>query len=544
MSAITSSLRSSRPNRRRRVRHKVQTPAYATFTAQSKGAMLDLHEIVDISEDGVAIQCYTPLDTDRRVNLCLDLAECGGNIYTTAQVIWTNATGRAGLRFGELHPGSLLRLRDWLFLNAMVGAANAGVDVAAPAGSYENVPPRPNYTDTLAAVTAVQRQVEALGPDLSGALQLIAERARTLVRASGAAIALGDADPNFMICRATSGPDAPPIGARLQVGSGFSGECVKTGKLLRCGDTEVDARVDRESCRTLGIRSILAVPVRVGDKSIGILETFSPQPDSFAENDGGVLQRLAEIVLSIVNRAARAENLPPLVTPPDTRFSPTPGSVLFASAPAEKKNLDSSEEKSSSGISLPRSHLILLICIATTIFFALGYLMAPWIQAKLQERGRGNLQTVLASSSADVSVAPSPSVETATFDQLKQMAQKGDPAAENALGLRYFQGDEKDQVPHDEKQAFQWFSTAAEAGNLSAQSKLGFLYWSGRGTNKDPNEAYFWTVLARARGDKGSKDLAAVLASGMTRAQTAAIEQQAEIWLQQHQAAAKPPAGH
>ncbi len=135
-------------------------------------------------------------------------------------------------------------------------------------------------------MTAVRRQVEALGADLGGALQLIAARAQSLVRASGAAIALADNDPDFMVCRASSGDDAPPVGARLQVGSGFSGECVKRGVLLRCDDAELDTRVDRESCRALGIRSILAAPVRVGEKSVGLIEAFSAQPNAFLETDG------------------------------------------------------------------------------------------------------------------------------------------------------------------------------------------------------------------------------------------------------------------
>ena len=197
-----------------------------------------------------------------------------------------------------------------------------------------DAPPRPNYSDTLAAVTAVQRQVEALGPDLAAALRLVAERAQTLVRASGAAIALAEDDPGFLLCRASSGPDAPPVGARLQIGSGFSGECVKTGTLLRCDDTEIDSRVDRESCRALGIRSMLAVPLRVGEKSIGILEVFSGQPNRFSDADARVLQRLAQVVLAAVNRTVRAEDLPPLQpAPAETRFVPNPGSVLFASAP-------------------------------------------------------------------------------------------------------------------------------------------------------------------------------------------------------------------
>jgi len=553
MAAMTSALRPASPNRRRRVRHKIQTPAYATFTAESKGAMLDLYEIVDISEEGAAIQCHSPLETDRHVNLCLDLAECSQPIYTAGRVIWANASGRAGLHFTELPPASLFRLREWLFLNAMAGVANAeatiGGPVNAPIGT-ETVPPRPDYTDTLTAVTAVQREVEALGPDLGGALQLIASRTQTMVRASGAAIALATTDPDFMECRASSGPGAPPVGARLQVGSGFSGECVQSGRLLRCDDTEIDSRVDRESCRALGIRSILAVPVRVGEKSIGILEAFSGQADAFSESDSRVVQRLADTVLAAVNRAVRAEDLPTLSAPaPAERFGPTPGSVLFASTPGEEQTTERSEEKHTGGISLPRSHLIILICAAVAIFFVMGYSLAPWIQAKMMERGQSHLQTVLASSGPPKSdtfsapASPAASVETATIEQLRQMAENGNPAAENALGLRYFQGDEQDGIRQDEKAGFRWIRSAAEHGSLAAQTKLGFLYWSGRGVEKDLNKAYFWTVLARSHGDEGNRDLAALLASGMTRAQSLAIEEQAGAWARQ-QPTAKPEAAH
>jgi hypothetical protein len=547
MSAMISAIQPVLPNRRRRVRHRIQTPAYASFIVESQAAMLDLHEIVDISEDGVSIQCHSPLDTDQNLNLCLDLAECAEHIYTTGQVIWTSSSGRAGFRFSELSPDSLFKLREWLFLNAMAGVDGAGqTPTPAPYGE-QHVPAPPSYTDTLAAVSAVQREVEGLGADLAGALRLIAGRTQILVRASGAAIALSDSLPDTMICRASSGPDAPPVGARLQVGSGFSGECVMTGKLLRCDDAESDPRVDRESCRALGIRSILAVPVRVGEKSIGILEAFSAYPNSFTENDAAVMQRMAETVLAALNRAARAENLPLPGAPARVSFDPTPGSVLFASEPEKTSRPGDDEGKPSSGITLPRSHLYLLIGVAAMIFMALGYMLAPLIQSKILER-RGHLQTVLASSqpprdSQAAAVPAAPSVETATLDQLRQMAEKGDPAAENALGLRYFQGDEKNGIRQDERQAFRWFSSAADHGSLAAQSKLGFLYWSGRGAPKDPNKAYFWTVLARARGDEGNKDLATVLSSGMTRAQSAAIEQQANLWLQQHQAP-KPLAGH
>jgi hypothetical protein len=548
MAVMTSTLQPVSANRRRRVRHKIQTPAYASFIGESQSAMLDLHEIVDISEDGVAIQCHSPLDLDRRVNLCLDLADSDDHIYTTGQVVWSNSPGRAGLRFAELPADSISQLRRWLFVNVMAGVAHGETDLSALGGSSVEVAPRPNYTDTLAAVSAVQGQVEALGSDLGAALPLVAERSLTLVRGSGAAIALADADPDFMVCRASSGPDAPPVGARLQVGSGFSGECVKTGTLLRCDDSELDTRVDRESCRSLGIRSILAAPVRVGEKSIGLLEVFSAHPNTFSDTDGAVLQRLAQTVLAAINRAARAEDLQPLAAPPATKFASPQGSVLFASAPDEEKRIPNPEDKHSAGISLPLSHLIILVIAAALIFGvvfgALGYTLAPWIQTKLRERRPSSMQTVLASSqppAPENAVATTLAVETASLDQLRQMAENGDPFAENALGLRYATGD---GVKLDESEAVRWFTRAAEQGNVAAQSKLGAIYFGGRGVPPDLHQAYFWMLLARASGDSTSKVLAPSVSAQLTRNEANNIEQQANAWLQQRMASLKPTAGH
>ena len=518
--------------------------------------MLDLHEIVNLSEDGVAIQCHTPLEVNQNIGLCLDLAGCPEQIFTSGQVIWVNSSGRAGLRFLSFPPDALSRLREWLFVNVMSGVANSEADLSTP---DHRIPPTPNYTDRLAAISTVQRQVELLGSDFAAALPLIAERAQALVRASGAAIALADAHPLYMMCRAASGPDAPPVGARLQVGSGFSGECVQKGVLLRCNDAEVDPRVDRESCRALGIRSILAAPVRSGEKSIGLIEAFSPQPFAFTEADERVLQKLAEAVLESLARAARAENLPSPKASPARSFSSPQGSVLFASADSEEKTEDKSQESVRPSITLPRSYLFLLTLAAAFISLSLGIFTAPliqsavvpWIKHKIRARRNAQLPTVLASSKAPS--APSPTVDTATFDQLRQMAQSGDPAAENALGLRYFQGDSSVGLKQNELEAAHWFITAAEHGNVAAQSKLGFLYWSGRGVPKDVNRAYLWTVVAcenqSAPDDPAvvlSRDLAQVLRQQLTREQSKAIENQArnqaKKGLQQHPTN-KPNAG-
>jgi putative methionine-R-sulfoxide reductase with GAF domain len=511
--------------------------------------MLDLYEVLDISELGVAVQCPAPMKIDQQVELCLDLAEASGQISAAARVVWSDSTGRVGLSLPTLTNFALQRLREWLFLNAMAAAANAQSSAALPSATPEHSALRPNYTDTLTAASAVQREAESLGSDLEAVLSLVASRSQSLFRASGAAIALAGKDAGTMICRASAGPTAPPVGATLQVGSGFSGECVRTARMSRCDDTETDERVDPERCRALGIRSMLAAPVRMGERVVGLLEVFSAQPSAFGEDDSAVLQRFAETILAAINRAARAHDASPPPPAAPKPFSPSPGSVLFAHAPEERADTRSAsrDEDKVGGIRLPRAHLYLLVSAAATIFMALGFILAPWIQERLRAGERNGEPTVLASSQAPVDTAKSvlaiSSVDSANPERLRELARRGDPTAENSLGLLYAEGDEKQAIKPDEREAAAWFTKAAEHGSVSAQYKLGLLYWGGHGVPKDVNKAYFWAVLARAGGQEGSKDLAKVLASGMTRAQAAAIEQQAEIWYQQHESRAKPQPG-
>lgn len=563
MSAIAQVSRPPFVNRRRRVRQRVHAPAYASFSGASKSEMLDLYEVLDISELGVAIQCATPMGVDRHVELCLDLAEASGQIFASARVIWSDSAGRVGLSFPPLADPPAGRLREWLFLNAMAGAANAASDSSA-AREYPAL--RPNYTDTLTAASAVQREAESLGSDLEAVLSLVTSRSRSLLHASGAAIALAEKDPETlicqtMICRASVGQSAPPVGLTLQVGSGFSGECVRTGKPLRCDDTETDERVDRQTSRALGIRSMLAAPVGV-DRAIGLLEVFSAQPNSFSENDSALLQRFADLVLAAVNRGARGHDSSG-PTPAPRLIIASPGSVLFAHLPEEKseeknetqdeKNAADADADKVGGVHLPRTHLYLLIGAAATIALVLGFILAPWIQlwiqGKIEIRDRNGEHTVLASSQAPADATrpalASPAVESANLEELRELAKQGDPVAEDRLGRLYAEGDEKQGVSPDDKEAARWFTSAAEHGNISAQYKLGLLYWGGHhGLPKDANKAYFWTVLARAGGQDGSKDLANLLAGGMPRAQSAAIEQQAEMWYQQHESHGKPSPAH
>jgi TPR repeat protein len=286
-----------------------------------------------------------------------------------------------------------------------------------------------------------------------------------------------------------------------------------------------------------------------------LIEVFSAQAHAFSQSEERVLQKLSDIVFDAATRALRAENLPSPATSKAESFSSPQGSVLFASADEDGKKEEPAEESGPSSITLPRSYLILLTAAAAAISMVLGLFTAPWIQSsaapwilkKIHSRQHAQLQTVLASSNAP---SAAPTIETATFSQLQQMAESGDPAAQNALGLRYFQGDPAAGVKQNELEAARWFTVAAERGNVAAQSKLGFLFWSGRGVPKDLNRAYLWTIVAcensSAPNDPAvvlSQDLARVLRQQMTREQSKTIEAQAKKWLRLHETPSKPEAG-
>src|SRR5579872_6651077 len=155
----------------------------------------------------------------------------------------------------------------------------------------------------------------ALSADLALDLVLneIVEHARLATGATAAAIALARGDE--IVCRATTGANAPDLGVQLNVHSGLSGACVQSKNWQRCDDTETDSRVDAEVCRDLGVRSILVFPVIRKSELLGIFEIFSPRPNAFTDRE---IQTLEALSRSIVNNVNRADDVLTPPTLPDT----------------------------------------------------------------------------------------------------------------------------------------------------------------------------------------------------------------------------------
>jgi TonB family protein len=161
---------------------------------------------------------------------------------------------------------------------------------------------RPEYRpdDSHLDLTGVLEQHILAGfpPDLALDLVLneLVVRAAEATLASSAALAL--LRGGEMVCRAATGHLAPDLGVPLNTRDGLSGACFQTRQPQLSVDTEFDPRVDPVISRTVGIRSILIVPVfDTNDQNAqfaGVLEVFSPSPAAFSDKQQKLLEGFAE----------------------------------------------------------------------------------------------------------------------------------------------------------------------------------------------------------------------------------------------------------
>jgi diguanylate cyclase (GGDEF)-like protein len=155
----------------------------------------------------------------------------------------------------------------------------------------------------LLDIIAIQTEIACQGLDLGGVMQLVCQRAEALCRADGAVLEL--AEGNEMVYRAAAGLARAQLGLRLQRQGSLSGLCVEHNEILRCDDAETDPRVDRVACRKVGLRSMLVVPLRHENQSVGVLKVVSPRVNTFGAWHAQVLGLLSTLVGAAIYHAVQ-----------------------------------------------------------------------------------------------------------------------------------------------------------------------------------------------------------------------------------------------
>jgi hypothetical protein len=290
--------------------------------------------MVDIGEAGMAVQALARIKLGASTCVQFELPGTATRFEASGSVAWVDTiSGRAGIRFQNLPDASAVCLREWLGLNP---AQEQPTTFATPGAA---VPALLGPGSKVAEIAALQREIASQGLKGDAALALVVEGARTLTRADGVAIVVGHS--RLMICRASSG-SAPPVGADLRPESGLSGECVRTGVTVRCEDTELDPRADREACRALNIRSAVIVPLFSRGNINGLVEVFYASPRAFDGRDVLTLRRMADLIAATLSGPApREANLPNGATPnplpnPAPALSAAPAPVIPAAPQPEK----------------------------------------------------------------------------------------------------------------------------------------------------------------------------------------------------------------
>lgn len=171
-------------------------------------------------------------------------------------------------------------------------------------------------------------------------LAAIAHRAQAFTGASGTAIALSEGTAGEIVCQARSGSTAPDIGATLRLEGTFTGLCIQSGKELRCDDAETDTRVDTAAIRTLGIRSMVVIPVREDSRVVGVLAVFAPTAHAFTITHMAVLRTLGDQISALIQKERRErhdeytpQSLTPFPAASAAKPKPAPVPIPVVAAP-------------------------------------------------------------------------------------------------------------------------------------------------------------------------------------------------------------------
>ncbi len=188
-------------------------------------------------------------------------------------------------------PAQLQARVEWLERRRQVG-----MQALRLGSSSRGVPER------LSAIIETQNDVATAGLELEKVMQLIAERARWLCRASGASVALVDGEE--LVYRVTLGSSAPYRGFRLKLSQSLTGMSILRREVLHTRDTENDPRVNVKATRDTDTRGMIIVPLQSSGNTVGVLNVIYQEPNAYDDLDVRTLEMMGQLLGAAMSNAA------------------------------------------------------------------------------------------------------------------------------------------------------------------------------------------------------------------------------------------------
>lgn len=183
--------------------------------------------------------------------------------------------------------------------------------LAEPADEPADPPePRRSAEGSLSCVLDSIRDLHAAG-DLDAGLERVTERLRTGIPYDTLAVLLLDDLGKSLAVRFAVGYD-PDVARhwRFGLGQGIVGTVARTGKAIRVGDVRRDPRYIPASLQSgIEVRSELAIPLKVQDRVIGVLDLGTGSEDFFTADEERVLTVIAGQLAAAIENSRLLDNM-------------------------------------------------------------------------------------------------------------------------------------------------------------------------------------------------------------------------------------------
>ncbi|MBN1875382.1 MAG: GAF domain-containing protein [Anaerolineae bacterium] len=147
--------------------------------------------------------------------------------------------------------------------------------------------------------------------DIEQVLQVLMTLTQQHFQPDAVSVALVEAD-NSLVFRAASGLSARQVlGLRMAPGMGVVGWVAEHGETTWVSDTHFDVRHYKEVDEATGFdtRSIYAVPVKIGEQTLAVLEIINPKPDTDIDELQEVIPALTSIAATAIQNARLFEEV-------------------------------------------------------------------------------------------------------------------------------------------------------------------------------------------------------------------------------------------
>jgi PAS domain S-box-containing protein len=141
---------------------------------------------------------------------------------------------------------------------------------------------------------------------LDEVLRSLLESVREHFHVEAASVALIDEETRELVFRVAVGEAADYVtGMRLQPGEGIAGWVAKSGQPLFVPSVRTDVRYYNGVDQATGFRTdaIMAVPIRLGEEALGVIEAINPQEDAVDDDDLRLLLNVATLAASAIQNA-------------------------------------------------------------------------------------------------------------------------------------------------------------------------------------------------------------------------------------------------